>query len=141
MSTHSRRLVLTEERNAYQARLDELRIKKARFGYSTPAEVDTEIDEIDLKLTQLDASIKAIETVQELSSNDVIDQRNNSDFRLHIMVATVQATVGELANIKKYVHDEIADQNSKLKYISIAFVVLEIVRAAAPYVLRTLGWG
>lgn len=141
MSTHSRKLALTEERDAYQARLDELRIKKARFGYNVPPEVDTEIDEIDLRLLQLDTSIKAIETVQDLSSSDSFDNRNSSDFRLHIMVATVQATVGELANVKSYVHDEIKEFDKRLRWLGIGVLSLEVLRVLTPIVLKFIGWG
>jgi hypothetical protein len=107
MSINQRKLALTEERDAYFARLAELRVRRAHTGYSTDPVVVTEIDDIELKVTQLDASIKALEVVAEQApENHFTADRRIDDQRLHIMVATIQATVAEFSGLKTFVHSE-----------------------------------
>jgi hypothetical protein len=106
MSVVQRKLALTEERDAYFSRLAELKLKYARFGYSTEPAVLTEIDEIELKIAKLDASVTALETVAEQTPFNATPDRRLDDQRLHIMIATVQATVAEFASLRVFVRDE-----------------------------------
>lgn len=108
MSANQRKLALTEERDAYFARLAELKLRHARLGYATDPAVLTEIDDIELKIAKLDASIVALETVAEQGtvSATVYPDRRIDDQRLHIMVATVQATVAEFSSLRAFVQGE-----------------------------------
>lgn len=113
-----RKKQLIEQRNAHQRRLDELEIQAAQLGYSTPPHIKTEIDEIGQTLSKLDASIAALDTYDDLKRDEVSNgywsDRRSDDPRIHIMIATVQATVAEVANIKRFVTDQFTEQNRKL---------------------------
>ncbi len=106
MSVNQRKLALTEERDAYFARLAELKLRHARMGYSTDPVIVNEIDDIELKVKKLDASIVALEVVAEQTPGNMGYDRRIDDQRLHIMVATIQATVAEFSNLKVFVHAE-----------------------------------
>src|SRR3990172_10715269 len=105
MSLNQKKLALTEERDAYFSRLTELKLRNARMGYGTDPAVLTEIDDIDLKIAKLDASIVALETVAEQTPDRGIADRRIDDQRLHIMVATIQATVAEFSILLMFVHE------------------------------------
>lgn len=125
MSLNQRKLALTEERDAYFSRLAELKVRNARFGYATDPVILTEIEDIELKLAKLDASIAALEIVAEQTpSSGITPDRRIDDFRLHIMIATVQATVGEFASLRVFVQHELYRQNRVLAFAGIAIVVM-----------------
>jgi hypothetical protein len=126
MSLNQRKLALTEERDAYFARVAELKLRNARLGYSTDPSVLTEIDDIDLKIAKLDASIVALEVVAEQTPNNGVADRRVDDQRLHIMVATIQATVAEFSSLRVFVHAEITRVYRVLAYAGIIVVMLFI---------------
>lgn len=126
MSINQRKLALTEQRDAHFARLSELQLRNARMGYATEPSVLTEIEDIGLKITQLDASIKALEVVAEQAPVSGYPDRRIDDQRLHIMVATIQATVAEISNLKVFVHGETRKIYRVLAYAGIIVMLLFI---------------
>jgi len=124
MSLNQKKLALTEERDAYFSRLTELKLHRARVGYSTDPAVLTEIDDIELKIAQLDASIVALDIVAEQMPLTGTPDRRMDDQRLHIMVATIQATVAEISNLKVFVHSEVRRVYKIMAYIGALTILL-----------------
>lgn len=102
---------LLAQRSAHQRRLDELVIRSATFGNTTPPEVKTEIEDIQTEIFKIDASLDALERFKDLQDRTETTNsgdRRDQELKQHIMVATVMATVTEVSSIKKFVQDEFA---------------------------------
>lgn len=105
---HIQRLI-----DAMQARLRELEVDAAQLGYSAPPHIATEISEINAEITKQQAALQALELVDTLNDASIgvrtLDRRDTSNYehRLNVMVATVMATVSEVATVKKHVDDSI----------------------------------
>ncbi len=106
---------------AHTRRLHDLEIKRATFGLNVPAEISTEIEDINDEITKLNAQLVALTTVADLGSetgaaHKPIDRRDegNQELRTHIMLATVQATVAEFLSLRKFVTERIDHVESEL---------------------------
>lgn len=99
---------LLAQRNAHQRRLDELVLRKANLGYSAPVEITTEIQDIQAEIDKIDISLETLDRFTELQKQSEVGvDRRDIEPRLHIMVATIQATVAEFATLKKFVDSEL----------------------------------
>lgn len=104
-------------------------IQKANFsGTGVGDTYIQEIKELDLDLGKIGAALEALETVTNLDETlpQIEDRRSqvSNEQRLHIMVATIQATVGEVANIKRFVTDELKKIDHKLTYFMIVLALV-----------------
>lgn len=133
----SSRDLLLSKQVAHKRRLHRLEVRRAAEGLDTPPAVLTEIEDITAELAGIAASITALDTVEKLiadSGSDALERRN-LETRLHVMVATVQATVAEFSNLRKHVTDEFARVYRILKWIGAGMLVLEFIR----FVMQVVG--
>lgn len=107
--THNEELI-----TAHLARLKELEKQQARFGYRTDPAVLTEIAEKR-------AILKALQTFEDLKADSTLEPDRRQDNRLNIMVATVQATVAELATTRKAVRDDIQAVKEDVRAFEVRF--------------------
>lgn len=114
---------------AHRARLEVLEVQKAQQGYDLTPRVATEIDAIALEIAKLERQIEALDTVSELEDrksggDKIIDRRDSSNYdtRLHIMLATIQATVAEVASVKVSVARDIKRIETLVYRIAVAGV-------------------
>ena len=120
---------------AHKRRLDELEVKAATLGSQTPPEITTEIEDIRLDVVKLEASLGALEKVNELGNEFEepysVDRRNQSSYdqRIHIMIATVQSTVAEFLSLRNFVDEKITyvlkrqNRLSIITLVGIAFII------------------
>jgi len=117
----------------HSRRLRELELKQAHYGLNTPVEILTEMD-------SLRATIRAIETT-ELLKDDTLHEDRRQDHRIHIMIATVQATVAEVSSIKVFIKEEIQRTKQQIEHIWIAlaffFIVILIILTIKPALEQT----
>lgn len=115
----------------YNEKADRLReamtLQKANFGPDTDPVLVHEIRELDKELVKIKAALDALETVDELGETlpRVEDRRAdvNNETRLHVMVATVQATVAEFASLRKRVDDGFEEMSHLMQrnwYVTLA---------------------
>lgn len=123
---------------AHRRRLDQLLIKQAALGAETPPNITTEIEDIQQELIKLQASIDAVETVTTLAEESQVGLKDRRDIepRLHVMVATIQATVAEFSNLRVFVSNEFARVYRILKYIGFGMIALEVLR----FVMQLFGF-
>jgi hypothetical protein len=132
--------------SAHRRRLAELEVKAATLGNETPPDVITEIEDIRLDIAKLEASITALEKISELSSQyepvAAVDRRDQSSYdqRLHIMIATVQATVAEFSALRKFVADELMNVKWLISRLAIGFTISLLVLMAIVIAFGKLGW-
>jgi hypothetical protein len=137
---HTRKLIA-----AHRARLRQLELIEASRGSSTPPEITNEIEEISNDITKLEASLGALNTVETLTSATIgtkdVDRRDSDNYehRLSIMVATVQATVAELSNIRKHVDDRFRELQSLIFYWAIVFMLAFVTYGLVFAVLSAMG--
>lgn len=144
---YNRQRVLIDLRDTHQARLDELVEKRARLGYSADPALNMEIDDIERQMSELSASIQALNTVQDLIRDQqnkrpnphapIQEDRRDLEARLQVMLATVQATVSEVSSVKRYVTDEINKVYSLVKIGLAVIVFFEIVRTMLLWYLQS----
>jgi uncharacterized coiled-coil protein SlyX len=131
--------------SAHKRRLEDLEIKAATYGTATPPEITTEIEDIRLEIAKLQASVDALTVVNDLRAEfeptRAIDRRDRSNYeeRLHIMVATVQATVAEFSNLRSFVHEGFKEIKWLISRLAIGFSVCFIILLAVIFALSRLG--
>lgn len=111
-------------------------LQHANFN-DTPAVLVREAHTIDTELVQLKAALDALDKVEDLDSTlpPVEDRRAeaNSEQRLHVMVATVQATVAEFLSLRKRVDEGFEEmrgliaRNSLLTFATVAGLIALVV--------------
>lgn len=67
------------------------------------------------QIREIEATLKALETVEELQSTSGLPQDRRGEYQQHIMLATIQATVSEVNNIKVVVDRELARQEQLVR--------------------------
>lgn len=131
--------------NTLQRRLNELEIDQAQLGFNAPPHLAIEISDTRAEIDKQQAAINALELVDTLTdatpTSKILDRRaeSNYDHRLNVMVATVMATVQEVASVKKLVTDETTAINDKLDN-GIADIRLLIYRIVVGAVLAFTVW-
>jgi hypothetical protein len=132
--------------SAHMRRLAELEVKAATYGNDTPPDIITEIEDIRLDIAKLQASVTALEKVSELSTQyeqpRILDRRDQGNYeeRIHIMIATVQATVAEFSNLRVFVKDQLADVKWLISRLAIGFTISLLVVLAIVIAFGKLGW-
>lgn len=108
----------------YLAKSEQLRemmtIQKANFsGEAVNDAYIRQLKKLDIEVGQLRAAIDALEIVGDLNSSlPVVDDRRseyNNEQRSNVMLATVQATVAEVGNIKITVREEIREIKDEVR--------------------------
>lgn len=121
MTAHQKKVDYIRE---YLAKSEQLRemmtIQKANFsGQAVDDTYIRQVKALDIEVGQLRAAIDALEIVGELNSNlPVVDDRRseyNNEQRSNVMLATVQATVAEVGNIKITVREEIREIKDEVR--------------------------
>jgi hypothetical protein len=87
----------------YTRRLQALEIQIARTGLDAPPEKTIEVE-------QIKAVIAGLREYQETTPDAILDRRDPQiEQRLHTMIATIMATVGEVANVKVHTAESIGE--------------------------------
>jgi len=120
---HYEKLVRT-----HRGRLEVLELQRAEYGIATPPQITTEIEDIELKIRAIDASLTALNTVVNLANgagDRAIDRRDQANYeqRQHIMIATIQASIAEFSSLRAFVRDELKKASERMDRFSMYGIV------------------